>query len=948
MWLTEGMTGTPLYAEISRQAHRRYTAEQGALRALGLQAGGHVPLASGERSQLEAELGAAEDLKAERARARERAQADLAWHEQRAAHRLALGRADQAVTDQQAALAARAEDLALLAAVEHAEQGRADLEASDAAKSRTRAAEATLAAAAEALQAQALGWRSAVEARGEALLREHEVVREQRDTATAWLEDHPAVAPRVEAWALWKRQLQELAEAQDARRDLDEARPALVRTQERAVAALEALVSGAPALHQAVVAAEQGVAALQAGAPPDLEALGAQVSRAQADREALLALVEQAQGLEEREARLAAQRESELRLRTALETAERARQQAALAHARRQGARQQAHADLARRQAEAAVAEHRALLEPGAPCPLCGATEHPWGDHPSDGEVLAAHQARLSEAQAAEDTAAAALGEAAARQEACRTSLSEVGRHAAEAQEALTTARATWRAAAEAQGVEDPTPDRLGARAASLGLALGGLRDTLARAAAHARQLRDAHARVGVARQARVDHTAAHHRASEQLATTVRDLARNREESGRLADRRQALHLRLQPVLGEDWLRRHAADPAALLRQADAEVTRWREEHARQGQAADRLAVLQAQERQAHEELARASQAVVEASLAGRAEPRPAAGSSADSVNRAVGEREAAARACQQEQAVWRTARAGLAAVLTELGLDEPGLRARLVRGAAWTRDQRATFDGLQLALDKARAVVEATRDRLERHEHSDPPEQDEPTARAQVAATEAAFTAAAEQAGALSERLRADDEMRRAHTDLLQQLEAQQAVVDHWKALDALIGSSDGRVFRRFAQSLTLELLLAWANGHLRELAPRYQLIRAEGTDLGLQVIDRDMGDELRSVASLSGGECFLTSLALALALSSLSTRDTRVETLFIDEGLGTLDAETLEVALHTLDQLQASGRQIGLISHVPALAARIGVQVAVRPVGGGLSRVEVQGVGG
>ncbi|MFB0952942.1 MAG: SbcC/MukB-like Walker B domain-containing protein, partial [Aeromonadaceae bacterium] len=146
---------------------------------------------------------------------------------------------------------------------------------------------------------------------------------------------------------------------------------------------------------------------------------------------------------------------------------------------------------------------------------------------------------------------------------------------------------------------------------------------------------------------------------------------------------------------------------------------------------------------------------------------------------------------------------------------------------------------------------------------------------------------------------------------------------------------------FRTFAQSLTLERLLLVANDHLSELAPRYQLQRVPGTDLALQAIDRDMGDEIRGVESLSGGESFLVSLALALGLASLSSRDTQVESLFIDEGFGTQDPESLDTALACLDSLQSSGRQIGVISHVQTMVERIGVQIRIEALGGGESRL-------
>ena len=118
----------------------------------------------------------------------------------------------------------------------------------------------------------------------------------------------------------------------------------------------------------------------------------------------------------------------------------------------------------------------------------------------------------------------------------------------------------------------------------------------------------------------------------------------------------------------------------------------------------------------------------------------------------------------------------------------------------------------------------------------------------------------------------------------LQEKIEAQQVISDQWQQMSDLIGSASGAKFRTFAQSLTLEQLLLLANQHLDELAPRYQLQRVPGTDLALQVIDRDMGDDIRAVESLSGGESFLVSLALALGLSSLSAHDTRIESLFID----------------------------------------------------------------
>jgi exonuclease SbcC len=143
------------------------------------------------------------------------------------------------------------------------------------------------------------------------------------------------------------------------------------------------------------------------------------------------------------------------------------------------------------------------------------------------------------------------------------------------------------------------------------------------------------------------------------------------------------------------------------------------------------------------------------------------------------------------------------------------------------------------------------------------------------------------------------------------------------------------------------LDVLLAHANRHLEDLARRYRLERVPGSDLELQVLDREMGDEVRSVHSLSGGESFLVSLALALGLASLSSHRTQVESLFIDEGFSSLDPETLDIAIASLDALQSLGRKVGVISHVPAMVERIGVQVRVEARGGGKGVIRVLDAG-
>lgn len=193
-----------------------------------------------------------------------------------------------------------------------------------------------------------------------------------------------------------------------------------------------------------------------------------------------------------------------------------------------------------------------------------------------------------------------------------------------------------------------------------------------------------------------------------------------------------------------------------------------------------------------------------------------------------------------------------------------------------------------------------------------------------------------------LAFRLRTQTENKAKVSGLQEELNVRRTESECWAKLNELAGSADGAKFRRIAQGYTLDILLNYANVQLRELTRRYRLERVPET-LALQVIDRDMCDEVRTVHSLSGGESFLVSLALALGLSSLSSNRMRVESLFIDEGFGSLDAETLRVAMDALESLRTQGRKIGVISHVQEMTERIPVRICVNRAGNGRSFLEV-----
>lgn len=184
---------------------------------------------------------------------------------------------------------------------------------------------------------------------------------------------------------------------------------------------------------------------------------------------------------------------------------------------------------------------------------------------------------------------------------------------------------------------------------------------------------------------------------------------------------------------------------------------------------------------------------------------------------------------------------------------------------------------------------------------------------------------------GAINNQLAEDDKQREKNSALAKEHEKARLLYEEWKQLDDLIGSKQGDKFRKFAQGLTLGHLVYLANQYLEKLDGRYQLKRHETDNLGLIIIDTWQADNTRDVKTLSGGESFLVSLALALGLSDLVSDKTSIDSLFLDEGFGTLDSDTLDIALNALDSLQSNGRMVGIISHIDALKDRIPMKVEV-----------------
>ncbi|WP_442113266.1 AAA family ATPase [Pseudomonas sp. NUPR-001] len=276
--------------------------------------------------------------------------------------------------------------------------------------------------------------------------------------------------------------------------------------------------------------------------------------------------------------------------------------------------------------------------------------------------------------------------------------------------------------------------------------------------------------------------------------------------------------------------------------------------------------------------------------------------------------------------------------------LDDSGLEHLLALDDNAVSQLRQRLLDSEKALEQAQVLLKERQQRLEQHQAlgtlelpAEDLEHALHTLQAQLSASE--------QACAELRAEQADDQRRQqANQALAERIAEAYAQWQRWARLNALIGSASGDTFRKIAQGYNLDLLVHHANAQLRQLARRYRLKRG-GSLLGLLVLDTEMGDELRSVHSLSGGETFLVSLALALGLASMASSTLRIESLFIDEGFGSLDPQSLQLAMDALDGLQAQGRKVAVISHVQEMHERIPVQIQVRRQGNGLSSIEVNG---
>ena len=967
--LLEELTGSEIYGEISVAVFESAREARQQLQHHQAQADGVQLLSEEERSALQADDMRLQTELAQVQQAHAAAQAQQHWQQQRAQAQAAAHAAQGACDAARQALDAAAPELQRLA----------------------------LDAPALALQPLHQAWQraNAANAEGAARLAQLAGARQAAQAAQARHHRH-AAALSAQAAEEAQRQLDTLLAEQQALHDYRHRHASHARLGEQ-LSGWRAQFAQRGALQQQVHAQQQALTALELQAAQgerqaqDAAAQIAPALQAHGDAEAALQAAQAALPAEDSGALRARWQQLQAQAHGWQDVLERARERQlidqqlqGLAQQERECAQaQQAHAAeraqlrsqwklmqelvtsgqqlLEREQLIQSLAEHRQALQPGEACPLCGALEHPAVasyqalDASATRARLAQRRAELEQLRQQGEAAGAALARSESTQRALQHQREQLGHDLATRWLPAWNALLAQLPSAQMPDVEAwQHPRELAAAQARCAQALGAAGEAL-------QAVQRAEQRLATAKDAFThrEHALLAARNAQALAQQSAQETAARAPAAAAALQAQTaasaeLDAQLQAALAEAG---HAQLPApqaaaAWLQAQQAAWQQWQASESGLQQLAAQIA-RQQPARDAAQAQARHWAERWQAHRPHDTGPASAPSADLDTCQRLIeqGAQQLASLHGQAQQAqATQQAQAGEAAqaeaawqqaLQSSPWTDESGYLQALLAPA-----ERARLAALQeerhSALRQREALQAAARARHAEIEAQAATELSPQQLLERLQTLEEQRSELGAQRGAARARL-ADDAQRRAGQQALLArvaLQAQDCAL--WQHLDGLIGSARGDKFRKFAQGLTLEHLLHLANQHLLRLHGRYRLVRKATGALELDIVDGWQGDSARDTRTLSGGESFLVSLALALALSDLVSRKTSIDSLFLDEGFGTLDGDTLEVALTALDALNASGKMIGIISHVEALKQRIPAQIRVEKGGGvGFSRL-------
>lgn len=974
--LLEELTGTDIYSQISQTVFERARDARQALERDKAQAGGMQLLPEAEREQLQAEAQQLQDSLARLQTRHAALQSLQRWQQQTAQAAQAQQLAQERLQQAQQALQAAAPDLQRLQAHAPAQaiaplhagwqQAQAATTASQAQQAQLQGRLADAHNQQWQLQQHASTLAQQAQQQAEQALQQ---LQTQQSDLQHWLQQHPAHATLGDQLSGWREQL---AQRQQQQRQLAQEQAALQQAQQQGQSLQQQMAAQVSQLQQAQAAQQQADATAQEAqtaqhqrlAPHggSLGQLRSHWQTAQQHQQAWQQLLQHAQQ------RPPLAREAE-QLRDALQAgaAPLQQQQQALAALRSQykaqkervGDKQQL---LAQEQRIQSLEAHRQALQPGEACPLCGAHEHPAIAAYAALDVTAT-EAALQTAQAELDALqqqGEQLSAAHAAAQNQQTSL-QAQRTAAEqrldawqqqwlelsSRMAQPVAESAWQqphTLAEAQQASAAQAAQLQQALAAAEAAEQALQRAKDSAHAAAQSLQEAqHAQARLLQSQQDNHSQ-----QQRLAQAVQELQALADTAeGALQASLAPLGLAMPPANGDD----------AWLQARQQEWQQWQQHSTQLQSVAQQLGLQQLQASQCAQEAQQWQQRLAQATAPAQtgaatiALPATLADCAAllEQTRQTLASLDGQAQQAGQQLAERQLAETQAQAAWTQ-GLQaspfadaQAFAQALLPAGELERLSQQR--DGLQLALQRASTVAEEAAQQHQQLQAQALTEEAPEALNEQVKALEDERNQTAERMGAQRARLADDDQRRSGQQALLAQIAAQERDSELWQRLDGLIGSAKGDKFRKFAQGLTLDHLLALANGHLARLHGRYLLQRKSSGELELDIVDSWQGDVARDTRTLSGGEAFLVSLALALALSDLVSSKTSIDSLFLDEGFGTLDGDTLEIALTALDTLNASGKMIGIISHVEALKERIPAQIRVEKGAGiGYSRLELQ----
>jgi len=985
--LLEELTGTEIYGEISRKVFEQARDAKSQLEQLKARADGMELLSEEQRAAMQLDVTRLDTQLTDTQRRHQQTQSQRQWRLDLAQGEQEVKTAEAKQQEADAALTAAAPDLKKLADSDPAEALKPlhqQWQQASAACQQTETELKALHAEREKLQAHQLAQHQAASQFSAQVAAQAQQALQQSQREAKQLDDfcatHPQRAQLGERLGVWRQQFEQraklvrdLAAQQQAQQKLEQEIAETARqsaTQASAAASAEKAKTTADAAlektqtEQNLRLAGQTLAELrqhwqgeQAGLNrwQQLEAL------AQRRRELAVLQTTQATQVQQGEQKIGAQEKALVALR------EQHKELAA------QVADKQKLLEQERR--IQSLETHRRQLQPGEACPLCGAHEHPAIADYAALDVSATETA-LKEKQAALEALVQKGQQAKAEQAATQATQKEWLAQQAKTTQETARAQAEWSELLAGLSSETPLATNAWQEAQTLATARNAAEQALAKLADRLKAADQGEQALNAARKTATEAAQTLLNASNQqklLQQTAQTAQLRQTELAKaaqtLTQERAELDSKLAATLTDAGYET-PAEPSIWLQERDGEWLHWQQTQKRRHELAEILIKQQdrfdAAQTQAAQWLERwktqaaKHPAAEQEPIQDEATDAPAtaltrcAETIADLTQQLAAQQgrqtQLETNLAQQKKAVAEASTTWQTALAASPFADLAAYAAALLPAEERQRLMQLK-EARQLAKQQAEAVLKAAGEKLLRLQTTPPPHESAESPILPLAELEEALAQLetsrrelSEQLGAQRALLTRDEQARQSQQALFMDIATQTAESDLWQHLDSLIGSARGDKFRKFAQGLTLDHLLHLANNHLGRLHGRYLLRRKTSGELELDIVDSWQGEVARDTRTLSGGESFLVSLALALALSDLVSHKTSIDSLFLDEGFGTLDADTLEIALNALDTLNASGKMIGVISHVEGMKERIPAQIRVEKGGGiGYSRLRI-----